>query len=495
MQRHLLVSLLLATLLAVGGCGSDEPGDTEAGPAAQTGDAESLPSIVLFVADDLGWADTSLTGSTFYETPNLEKLASDGTLFTSAWAAPVGRPTRAGLLTGRYATARFKIEGGRASREPRVPERDDPDQRMVRPERTPVLPGSQLTLAEILREAGYATGFYGKWDLGGVKSGPRAQGFDEFVVVPRLKTHFAPYRGVPALAGARKGEYLTDRLTLEATRFIEYEAGYRPFFLLLAHHAVHEPWQAKPPQIRKYRKKAAVLPPDAPQRNPVMGAMIESLDQSLGRVLERLEQSGVADRTIVIFLSDNGGVTEEFEGAPVTWNGPLRGGKRTTFEGGLRVPMVVRWPGVARPGVRIDAPVSHVDLFPTLLEAAGVTVPTGTGVDGEDLRPLLTGARQTRSRPVFSHHPLHDFSSAVREGRWKLIRYHGEGPDGSPRDVLYDLAEDPAESRDLAAQDPARARELGRLLDDWLAETGALLPVPNPAYAGPPAGVGPPASR
>ena len=404
----------------------------------------------------------------------------------------MGRPTRAGILTGRYATARLKIEGGKASREPRVPERDEPEQPLVRPERRPLLAGEQLTLAEILGDAGYATGFYGKWDLGKVKSGPRAQGFEEFVNVGKLKTHVAPY-GSSMLANARRGEFLVDRLTREATQFIEYEAGYRPFFLYLAHCSVHAPWQAPKRLVDRYRAKAAALPADAPQRNPVMGAMIAHLDQALGRVLDQLESSGVAQRTIVVFLSDNGGVTEVFEGAPVTSNEPLRGAKRSTLEGGLRVPLVVRWPGVARAGATVDAPVSHVDLFPTLLEAAGVAVPEDTGVDGEDLRPLLTGAAEARSRPVFTHYPLNEFSSAVRDGRWKLIRYYGRGPDGAARDVLYDLAEDPSESRDLAADQGDRARRLGRLLDAWLKETGALLPAPNPAHQASPGPPEPPA--
>ncbi len=487
MGRHLLVSLASTLLLTAAGCGGDESVEgTEESPEQAGG--SSPPSIVIFLADDLGWADTSLTGSTLYETPNLERLARGGTRFGAAWAAPVGRPMRAGILTGRYATARFKITGGTASRTPGVPAQDDPEQRMVRPERTPFLPGEKLTLTEILRQAGYATGFYGKWDLGKAKAGPYAQGFQEVLRVGpgKLKTHLAPYRDVAQLAGARRGEYLTDRLTTEAIRFLDWEAGYRPFFLLLAHHAVHEPWEAKSRLVTRFRRKADGLPPDAPQRNPVMAAMVASLDESLGRILDKLEAAGVTENTIVVFVSDNGGVTESFDGVPVTSNFPLRGAKRSTFEGGLRVPLVVRWPGVARAGAVVDAPVSHVDLFPTLLTAAGVEIPEDTGIDGEDLRPLLTGASEERSRPVFSHHPVDEFSSAVREGRWKLIRYYGRGSNGRPQDVLYDLVEDPSESRDLARQDPERAQRLAGLLDAWIAETGALLPVPNPAYQPPP---------
>jgi arylsulfatase A-like enzyme len=469
--------LLPTALLLVLSTGPASPAAGAAEPAARP------PNIVLFLADDLGWADTSLTSS-FYETPNLERLAREGTRFSAAYATPVCNATRAGLLTGRYPGARLKMVGGKASRKPRMPESDDPAHRLVRPERMPGLLPPEVTLAQALRGAGYTTWFAGKWDLGRGQAGPEPRGFLRVLQVGEraVRSHIAPY-GVPGLTQTPRGTYLADRITDDVVDWIRWEQrGGRPFFLYLAHHAVHSPWQGKPELVEKYRAKAARGDPRAPQRNPVMGAMVQSLDESLGRILDTLDELGIADETIVIFLSDNGAVTDDFQGVPLTSNAPLRGAKGSLLEGGVRVPLVIRWPGVARKGAVVDAPVSHVDIHPTLLDAAGLGPPGDRKLDGEDLRPLLTGERSQRSAPIFCHYPIHEPSSSVRDGRWKLIRYYGLGPGGTPADRLYDLQEDVGESRDLARVQPHEAAELGGLLDAWLEETGALLPVPNPAY-------------
>jgi arylsulfatase A-like enzyme len=442
------------------------------------------PNVVVFLADDLGWADTSLTGSNFYETPNLERLASKGAYFSSAYVTPVCNATRAGLLSGRYPGARLKIVGAKASRTPTVAARDDRAFPLVRPERVPGLMPDEVTLAEAFQQIDYTTWFSEKWDVGIGTSGPAQQGFDRAVEVGKrgVERHLAPY-GVPALLDTKPGTYLADRLTDEVIKWMHWEQrGGRPFFLYLAHHSVHSPWQGKPELVEKYRRKAAAGDPEAPQRNPVMGAMIESLDESLGRILDTLEELGIADETIVVFLSDNGAVTVPFEGSPLTSNAPLRGAKGSVLEGGIRVPMVVRWPGLALEAVRIDTPVSHVDLYPTLLAAAGGEPPSDRPIDGEDLGPLLRGESQGRSEPVFVHFPIGEATSAVRDGRWKLIRYHARGPGGTHRDELYDLQADIGESRDLASGNRKKSRQLAALLDTWLEETGALLPVPNPAY-------------
>jgi arylsulfatase A len=473
-----ILPLPIALLLALSAAPRPSSGATE--PAARP------PNIVLFLADDLGWADTSLTSS-FYETPNVERLAREGTRFSAAYATPVCNATRAGLLTGRYPGARLKMVGGRASRTPQVPDSDDPVHPLVRPERMPGLMAPEVTLAEALGAAGYTTWFAGKWDLGRGQAGPESQGFVRVVQVGNraVRSHIAPF-GVPGLPNTPKGTYLADRITDDVVDWIRWEQrGGRPFFLYLAHHSVHVPWQGKPELVEKYRAKAARGDPRAPQRNPVMGAMVQSLDESLGRVLDTLDELGIADQTIVIFLSDNGAVTDTFQGVPITSNAPLRGAKGSLLEGGVRVPLVIRWPGVARAGVTVDAPVSHVDIHPTLLDAAGLSQPSNRQLDGEDLRPLLTGERSKRSAPIFSHYPIHEPSSSVIDGRWKLIRYYGLGPGGTAVDRLYDLQEDVGESRDLAAAQPRKAAELAGLLDAWLEETGALLPVPNPAYRGP----------
>lgn len=459
----------------------------EVGAAAE--DATRPPNIIVFLADDLGWADTSLTGSHFYETPNIQRLAAGGTRFTSAYATPVCNATRAGLLSGRDGTARLKLVGGKPSRTPGVPARDDPQQALVRPERMPALMGDELTLAELLRAHDYATWFAGKWDLGIGKSGPDAQGFIRVLRVGDrgergVPSHLAPF-GVPGMVDARPGTYLADRITDTVVDWIRWEQrGGRPFFLYLAHHAVHSPWQGKPELVEKYRRKAAQGDPAAPQRNPVMGAMVQSLDESLGRILDALDALGIADQTIVVFLSDNGGVTSEFEGAPITSNAPLRGQAGTTLEGGVRVPLVVRWPGLARKGATVDAPVSHLDLYPTLLAAAGVAPPDDRVIDGRDLRPLLTGEARERGAPIFCHLPVGDSSSSIVDGRWKLIRYYGRGPHATAVEELYDLQQDVGESNDLSQAQPEKRAELSARLDAWLAETGALLPVPNPDYRG-----------
>jgi arylsulfatase A-like enzyme len=495
---------VLCTVLALltacsGGGDAPAPGATERADAAETGESAIAPptpaepngrppNVILFLADDLGWADTTLSGSRFYETPNLERLARGGTRFSAAYTTPVCQPTRAGLLTGRYPGARLKIVGGKVSREPGVPESDDPEHRLVRPERLPALMAGEVTLAESIRAAGYTTWFAGKWDLGGMRQGPAPQGFDRVLEVGgrATRSHVAPYRNAGLeLRGDPDGKYLADSLTDVVIDWLHWERGHRPFFLYLAHHSVHSPWQAKPLLLKKYRLKAAGLRPSAPQRHPVMAAMIESLDESLGRILDTLEELGIVDETIVIFMSDNGGVIDEYQGVPISSNAPLGGAKGSTREGGIRVPLIVRWPGVARPGAVADAPVSHVDIQPTLLAAVGAEPPADTVIDGVDLRPLLTGESDERSGPIFLHFPLHEFSSVVRQGRWKLIRYYASEPDGEARDQLYDLEADIGETRDLAPSEPERAAELGRLLDQWLAETGALLPVPNPAYGGP----------
>jgi len=458
----------------------------EAVPEKGAQQAASRPNVVVFLADDLGWADTSVTGSRFYETPNLARLAQEGSLFRAAYISPADDATRAGLLTGRYPVARLKLSGGKVSRNPTVPESAAPDQRLVPPERVPGLLTEEVTLAELMHKADYTTWFAGQWDVGPAGAPPNQQGFDRVAQVgKRLKSHFAPY-GVPGFSNTKPGTYLADRLTDQVLKWMEWEQrGGRPFFLLLAHRSVREPWEAKPELVEKYRRKAAAGAPDAPQRNPVMGAMVASLDESLGRILDKLDELGIADETLVIFLSGGGGVTQPFEGAPLTSNAPLRGGNGSMFEGGIRVPLVVRWPGVTTEPRSLDAPVSHVDLFPTLVAAIGEEPPADLELDGEDLGPLLRGQTAARQAPVFVHYTLGEGASVVRDGHWKLIRYHGSGPQGAPRDALYDLQADVGESSDLADSQPAKAAEMASLLEAWLGETGALLPVPNPAYRGP----------
>jgi arylsulfatase A len=451
--------------------------------AAQSPPRATPPNIVLVLIDDYGWADTSCYGSTFYRTPHVDRLASRGVRFTDAYAAaPVCSPTRAALMTGKH-PARLRLTDWLPGR------RDLPAQMLRRPAIRQELALEETTLAEALKRAGYATAHVGKWHLGGEGFGPERQGFDVSVAGDHTGTplsYFAPFRSregrfMPGLERAPDGEYLTDRLTSEAEGFIEQSvrAG-RPFFLYLPHYAVHIPMKAKAELVAKYR---ALPRPERGQSNPVYAAMVESMDESVGRLARRLEQLGVADDTIFVFTSDNGGLSvKEGPDTPATDNAPLRAGKGYLYEGGLRVPLVVAWPRRVRPGVN-HTPVYSADLFATLLDAAGVK--NATGADGVSLLPLLAGRGGVRRAGLFWHYPHYSNQGgrpggAVRRGRYKLIEFYEDD-----RVELYDLGRDPGEARDLAGALPGKAAELRRKLAAWRRSVGAQMMTPNPEYKAP----------
>lgn len=434
------------------------------------------PNVVLVYADDLGWADLGAYGSRFHRTPNLDALARRGVLFTNAYAAaPVCSPSRAALLTGKH-PARLRLTDWLPGRP------DSPAQKLLRPAIRQSLPREELTLAELLKSAGYATASVGKWHLGG--SGPVEHGFDLNIAGDNHGTpvsYFYPYaRGgetTPGLEEGKPGEYLTDRLTDEAEKFIETNKG-RPFFLYLPHYAVHIPMKARPELVERYRASAD---PTRPQHNPVYAAMIQSLDESVGRVMAKLEQTGLLDSTLVIFTSDNGGLSvEEGPNTPPTSNLPLREGKGFLYEGGIRVPLVVYWRGVTRAGGVSPAPVSGLDLFPTVAEACGLPPVEN---DGASLLPLLRRPGVTRRRrALYWHYPHYSNqggrpSGALREGDYKLVEFFEDD-----RAELYDLRRDPGETRDLSARLPAKAGELRRRLSRWRAGVGAQMPAVNPDY-------------
>ena len=452
------------------------------------------PNILVILIDDLGWRDLSCYGSSFYETPVLDRLASEGMLFSDAYAsAPVCSPTRASLLTGKY-PARVGITqyiGGHAVG------------RLCDVPYFRFLPAQELTLARALKEHGYETWHVGKWHLGERESWPDRHGFDVNIGgcewgLP-MNGYFSPY-GCPALSDGPDGEYLTDRLTDEAIALVR-GGGEKPFFLNFWPYAVHTPIEAPAALVEKYRSKAASLGLDqlnpfeegehfpfwqkrdmrverrVVQSDPAYAAMIENLDWNIGRLLAELDRSGKSDDTIVIFTSDNGGLATA-EGSP-TSNAPLAEGKGWTYDGGVREPLIIRWPGVVTPGSRSAEPVTTPDLFPTLLEAVGVPSIPEQHCDGRSFLPLLRGEPFERG-PIFWHYPHYsnqggEPAAAVRHGDWKLIKFF----DGN-RVELYNLTEDISETNDLSDEKPETAGTLLLELDRWAESVGCLMPRTNP---------------
>jgi arylsulfatase A len=371
------------------------------------------PNIVLVLVDDYGWADSGVYGNTFHRTPNIDRLAARGMRLTDAYAAaPVCSPTRASLLTGRH-PARLHLTDW-------LPGRPDmPAQKLSRPEIRQALPLSEVTIADALRTSGYATAHLGKWHLGGAGFEPERQGFERNVAGDQTGSplsYFAPFRAngrsMPGLEEAPDGEYLPDRLTAEAERFIDQNRS-RPFFLYFAHYSVHIPMKAKADVVAKYRARHGEA---AGLRNPIYAAMVESVDDSVGRLMQKIEDAGLSRDTLFIFTSDNGGLSvREGPDTPATVNGPLRDGKGYLYEGGLRVPLIVCWPGRIRAGAIDRTPVYSADLFATALDAAAVT--HRSGEDGISLLPLLTGRGALRREALFWHYPHYSNQGAGRARR------------------------------------------------------------------------------
>ena len=478
------------------------------GGGGWTAGAGPRPNIVFILADDLGWNDVGCYGSMFYATPNIDALASSGMRFTQAYAASsLCSPTRASILTGLY-PARIGITAP-ACHAPEVVLKKDlesragPDQKMLGAKKVTRLKAEYYTVAEALKDAGYVTGHFGKWHLGWEPYSPLQQGFDLDVPhtpaqSPLRNGYFYPF---PVWKGHGKpGDNLQDLVADQAVEFIEKNKA-RPFFLNYWTFEVHSPWQAKPEQIEKYRAKAR---PGSLQRNPVYAGMVETLDDSVGDLVRGLKAAGVLDNTVIIFTSDNGPfyvsnqkqMPAEFHRVPVTSAHPLRAGKGTIYEGGVRVPLVIVWPGVTRAGSQSDALVQSVDFFPTLAERLGLKLPSNLEFDGVSFAGVLEGGRSSRDE-VFSHAPHGRASrryegmvvptpaapaSSLRKGDWKLVRLYGDGPDRTNRQELYNLKDDPSETRDLATVRPEKARELSTRLDRYLQDTAAVIPRKNPSY-------------
>ncbi|WP_193211947.1 sulfatase [Luteolibacter marinus] len=473
-------------------------------PAAAT-------NVVFIMADDLGYMDVGFNNpATFYETPRLNGLAKESMRFTAAYAAcPVCSPTRSSVMTGQYpARTRNTDYFGAPNEFQALPESYDPlkDGKFGGFRKFPLwpapylgrLPADQVTLAEAFKSKGYATLFAGKWHLGPEGSYPEDHGFD--LNVGGIERggpyggdkYFSPY-GNPKLPDGPKGEHLPDRLASEVAKFISANKE-KPFFVSLSFYSVHTPLIGRADLVEKYKEKKrklglkASFTEDFPrktrsvQEHAVYAAMVEAMDQAVGKVLDALESNGVAGETIVMFFSDNGGLATS-EGSP-TSNLPYRAGKGWAYEGGVREPLLVRWPGKAKSGSTCDVPVISTDFYPTLLEASGHDLAPAQHKDGTSFADLLQDPAAKHERaPLFWHYPHWGNQggipfSAVRDGDWKLIRFYWK-----KGTELYNLAKDPGEQHDLAKEEPEQVARLAKELDGFLKETGALLPEPNPKAA------------
>jgi arylsulfatase A len=448
-----------------------------AGAALRGAAAQQPMNIVFILADDLGWTDLGCYGSKFYETPNLDRFARESVRFTNAYAAcPVCSPTRASILTGKY-PARLHITDWIPGR-PQFP--TAPLLTPRPPQFKHELPLEEITIPQMLKPLGYTSVSIGKWHLGGPAFYPDKHGFDLNVggtEKGQPASYFGPW-DLPNLHGGTPNDYLTDRLTAEAEKFIEANRS-RPFFLYLPEFAVHLPRQGKAEAIARFRAKAD---PNNPQHDAIYASMISGLDDSVGRILAKLDELSIADRTAVFFMSDNGGVVHQGKQPDIiTSNAPLRAGKGHVYEGGIREPMMIRWPRVTQAGRVCHTPMSSIDFFPTILDMAGVRAERRPAIDGVSLTALLKGGVLRRDA-LYWHYPHYSDqggrpAGAVRAGDHKLIEFYEDG-----RLELYNLAKDIRESNNLAERDPKRAKALHEMLKKWRASVDAAMPTPNPNY-------------
>ena len=502
--------------------------------------AEDRPNIVFFLVDDLGWSDVGCYGSSFYDTPNIDQLAADGVRFTDAYAAcHVCSPTRASILTGKY-PATLNLTDWLPGR------RNFPFQKLLNAEINQYLPYTETTIAEALKDHGYRTAIFGKWHLGREPSTPQKHGFD--IHIPNVPSNWRTFHGPFGMKNleSKRGDYLTDRLTDEAIHWLEEQRrqvdgkGGQPFFLYLAHFAVHDPIQGRRDLVTKYSKKLSqkekssapdfVLEgnpdhPDNPSKNELatliqtpeysrhkvlprgtikvkqkqdnveFAAMVESVDQSLGRILDKLESMGVKENTIVIFFSDNGGMAAMNVGNPKrivpdqnvdkaysTSCLPLRGAKGWLYEGGIRVPLIIKWPGDSKAGTVCDAPVISIDFYPTIMDMIGLADKVTDDKEGVSIVPLIRGdSIQERAIfwhfPHYSNHGMQSPGGAIRVGKYKLLEYFENGSV-----QLFNLEDDIGEQNDLAKIETERTRELRSRLQEWRDSVNAQMMPPNPNY-------------
>jgi len=442
-------------------------------PTVYAADAPARPNVIVILVDDMGWTDLGCYGSDLFQTPNIDRLAKDGLRFTNAYAAcTVCSPTRAAMMTGKY-PARLHVTDW-------IPGHGRQDAKLLVPDWTQYLPREEVTLAEALKEAGYATGLIGKWHLGSQEEGwPDKHGFDVNLGgyhKGQPPSYFSPYK-IPTLEDGPAGEYLTDREAAEAVKFIEqHKAG--PFYLYMPHYAVHTPLQAKKDVAAGYEAK---ITPATRHNNAKYAAMVTGVDDSVGRIVAKLAELGLTERTLIVFTSDNGGLLRS------TDNVPLRAGKGSAYEGGVRVPAIVKWPAKIAPGGVCDQPIITPDYYPTLLAATGIAGTAGHNaqVDGVSLMPLFADPKATLPRAsLYWHYPHYHPGgatpyAAVRHGDWKLIEFYEDS-----HVELYNLKDDIGESRDQAKTNPDKAAELQQELHAWQSRVKAQMPRANPKFQG-----------
>ena len=452
-----------AAALALPGCSPGSSRFTKAGK-----NAKPKPNFLFILADDFGWSQLGCYGSSFYETPNIDRLATEGMKFTDAYAAcPVCSPTRASIMTGKY-PARLHltdfIAGG-----------NYPYEKYKQPEWQKYLPLEEITIAEVLKTAGYTTASFGKWHLSIAKKPPESlpynpdkQGFDEYFVT------FKPASSHDPESDAHNVEIITEK----SLEFLEKNKD-RPFFLYVTHNTIHGPILGKKKLVEKYRNKPGS---ELPQNNPVIGAMIEELDNSVGRLLKKLNELKIAKETIVVFFGDNGGLERSAKQTP------LRSGKANLYEGGIREPLIVRWPGAVKPRSICSEPVISVDFFPTFLRILGLENKAKKPIDGVSLLPLLRQSGTLNRQAIYWHYPHYHSSSigpcgAVRKGDYKLLEWFDETICGAGnRFELYNLKQDIGEQNNLAKKMPRKTRELRELLTNWRNKVNAQMLTPNPNY-------------
>lgn len=479
---------------------------------------QSKPNVLFIMIDDYGWADTGYNGSRFYETPNLDRLAAESMVFTNGYAAaPISSPTRVSVMTGKY-PARTRITDWIPGYQHGLSAEQWAEYRLITPEIQLNMPLEEITIAEALKEKGYATYHVGKWHCSEDSLYyPQYQGFDVNVGgwssgsprgVGKQKggngAYSTPYNN-PYLSDGPEGEFLTDRLTCEAIKLIENTEKNQPFFMYLAFYAVHVPIEPKPEYVEKFQTKARLMGIDQTasfttdvewyrnsprpkkhwkertlQNSAEYAALVYSMDENIGRIMQAIKDNSMEENTIVCLLSDNGGLSTA-EGSP-TCNAPLRGGKGWLYEGGIRVPYLIKYPKLLTQGKECDMPVSSVDFYPTILDVAGLPLKPAQHIDGVSLLPLLEGDTLFDRGPVYFHYPHYGGkgdrpSGAVRDSDYKLIEFYEDG-----HVELYDLKNDLSETTDLSEEKPETTMRLLRLLNEWRQCCGAMMPRVNVNY-------------